>query len=193
MAPRRGLWHRGARPRTPQHLRAPVAPARRARGAPDAAPPPGACAGWWAGASHGSGGPVGQRPRRQPARRAHVGRAEPSTAGERGTRGHGQPHPAPPRRGCGRGERGLPRCGHGSLGADVGRSVGSPKAPPRARSRAQQRPAADTGERGASVVGVALYRSPVRLRPGVRPRAKKVEICLDGSPNPSQSVLIVER
>src|SRR5689334_537845 len=33
---------------------------------------------------------------------------------------------------------------------------------------AEQRPAADTGERGSSVGGVALYRSPVRLRPGVR-------------------------
>ena len=29
-------------------------------------------------------------------------------------------------------------------------------------------PAADTGERGSFVAGVALYRSPVRLRPGVR-------------------------
>jgi hypothetical protein len=32
----------------------------------------------------------------------------------------------------------------------------------------QQRPAADTGERGSCVAGAALYCSPVRLRPGVR-------------------------
>ncbi len=40
------------------------------------------------------------------------------------------------------------------------------------QARAEQGPAADTGERGSSVVGAALYRSPVRLRPGVRHKAK---------------------
>lgn len=40
------------------------------------------------------------------------------------------------------------------------------------RDRAEPRPAADTGERGASVAGDALYGSPMRLRPGVRPLKK---------------------
>src|SRR5207253_10644093 len=35
------------------------------------------------------------------------------------------------------------------------------------KSLAEPRPAADTGERGSSSVGVTLYSSPVRLRPGV--------------------------
>jgi len=51
--------------------------------------------------------------------------------------------------GAGLGERGLPRDGHGSLGAVVGRAVGRPKAQVRARSSAQQTLAPDAGEWGA--------------------------------------------
>ena len=111
---RRGLGQRGARPRTPHRRRAPLAPDRRcpvpvwrprgpsAAGAlrtPDVAPPPGTWVWWRAGASPRRAGTVGPRPRLRQARRARVGRAEPSTAGGRGTRGHGQPQPAPRRGG----------------------------------------------------------------------------------------------
>jgi hypothetical protein len=47
-------------------------------------------------------------------------------------------------------------------------ALGSGRAVPRGNFRAEHWPAADTGERGPFVVGVALYSSPVRLRPGVR-------------------------
>ena len=47
-------------------------------------------------------------------------------------------------------------------------AVGTGQVGSRGHSGAEQRPAADTGERGSCVAGAAMYCSPARLRPGVR-------------------------